>query len=209
MTEPLHNLLEQHFDTAFAAPDGIKKLRELILTLAMQGKLVAQDPNDPPASELLKQIEAEKQRLHASSSSRKQGSSGKKDLDSRLHGNGDIRIKSVPPIKLEEIPCELPKGWEQINLENVISFMDAGWSPKCENEPAKENEWGVLKTTAVQSLLFLPQENKALPAKLAPRPNAQVEENDILITRAGPKNRVGICCVAKAIRPQLMLSDKI
>ena len=34
------DLLEQHFDTAFAAPDGIKKLRELILTLAMQGRLV-------------------------------------------------------------------------------------------------------------------------------------------------------------------------
>jgi hypothetical protein len=33
-------LLEKHFDTAFAAPDGIKKLRELILTLTMQGKLV-------------------------------------------------------------------------------------------------------------------------------------------------------------------------
>lgn len=31
-------LLEQHFDTAFAAPGGIKKLRELILKLAMQGK---------------------------------------------------------------------------------------------------------------------------------------------------------------------------
>ncbi len=37
--------------------------RELILTLAMQGRLVEQDPNDPPASELLKEIEAEKQRL--------------------------------------------------------------------------------------------------------------------------------------------------
>lgn len=46
-------LLEQHFDAAFAAPDGIKKLRELILTLAMQGKLAPQDPNDPPASQLL------------------------------------------------------------------------------------------------------------------------------------------------------------
>jgi type I restriction enzyme S subunit len=37
-------LLEKHFDTAFAAPEGIKKLRELILTLAMQGKLVPQEP---------------------------------------------------------------------------------------------------------------------------------------------------------------------
>jgi type I restriction enzyme, S subunit len=56
-------LLERHFDAAFAAPDGIKKLRKLILTLAMRGKLVSQDPNDEPASELLKSIEAEKQQL--------------------------------------------------------------------------------------------------------------------------------------------------
>jgi type I restriction enzyme S subunit len=52
-------VLEKYFDTAFDAPDGIKKLRELILTLAMQGKLVPQDPNDQPASELLKEIEKE------------------------------------------------------------------------------------------------------------------------------------------------------
>ena len=45
-------LLERHFDTAFDAPDGLKKLRELILTLAMQGKLVPQNPNDQPANEL-------------------------------------------------------------------------------------------------------------------------------------------------------------
>ena len=56
-------LLEQYFDTAFAAPDGILKLRELILKLAMQGKLVPQDQNDAPACELLKSIDAEKKRL--------------------------------------------------------------------------------------------------------------------------------------------------
>ena len=50
-----YNLLQKHFDTAFDTPDGIKKLRELILTLAMQGKLVPQDSNDQPASELLKE----------------------------------------------------------------------------------------------------------------------------------------------------------
>jgi type I restriction enzyme S subunit len=62
MTDATRNLLEQHFNTAFAAPDGIARLRELILTLAMQGKLVEQDPNDPPASELLKEIEVDKKR---------------------------------------------------------------------------------------------------------------------------------------------------
>jgi type I restriction enzyme S subunit len=42
-----------------------RKLRELILTLAVQGKLVPQDSNDEPASELLKKIRAEKDRLIA------------------------------------------------------------------------------------------------------------------------------------------------
>jgi type I restriction enzyme S subunit len=46
-----------------AAPDGVARLRALILTLAVQGKLVAQDPNDEPASALLKKIRAEKDRL--------------------------------------------------------------------------------------------------------------------------------------------------
>jgi type I restriction enzyme S subunit len=84
MTDATRSLLEYHFDTAFAAPDGIKKLRELILTLPMQGKLVPQDPNDPPASKLLKEIEAEIQRL---------GQEGKIK-----------QSKPLPPIKQEEVP---------------------------------------------------------------------------------------------------------
>ena len=49
------------------APNGVARLRELILTLAVQGKLVTQDPSDEPASELLKKIRAEKDRLIAES----------------------------------------------------------------------------------------------------------------------------------------------
>ncbi|MGB7442257.1 MAG: hypothetical protein WA919_14415 [Coleofasciculaceae cyanobacterium] len=56
-------LLDQYFDTAFAAPDGVKRLRELILSLAMRGKLVPQDAREQPARELLREIEAEKERL--------------------------------------------------------------------------------------------------------------------------------------------------
>jgi type I restriction enzyme S subunit len=44
-------------------PDGVKKLRDLILQLAVQGKLVEQDPNDEPASVLLEKIKVEKERL--------------------------------------------------------------------------------------------------------------------------------------------------
>lgn len=99
MKTSVHDLLEKHFETAFAAPDGIAKLRELILTLAMQGKLVEQDTNDPPASELLKEIEAEKQRLI------KEGKIKKP--------------KPLPPIKPEEVPYELPQGWEWVRLGEI------------------------------------------------------------------------------------------
>ena len=56
-------LLEKHFDLAFAAPDGIQKLRELILTLAMQGKLVPQDPNNQPASKLLLKLDESRRKI--------------------------------------------------------------------------------------------------------------------------------------------------
>jgi type I restriction enzyme, S subunit len=104
MTQSVHDLLEQHFDAAFAAPDGIAKLRELILTLAMQGKLVEQDPNDPPASELLKEIEVEKQRLIAEKKIKKQ--------------------KPLPPIKPEEVPYQLPQGWEWVRLSDACDVRD-------------------------------------------------------------------------------------
>jgi type I restriction enzyme, S subunit len=183
------DFIQQHFGELYTVKENVAELRKAILQLAVMGRLVEQDPNDLPASDLLKEIEAEKQRLVKAGKIKKP--------------------KPLPHINPEEVPYELPEGWEWVRLGNSISFMDAGWSPKCESEPARDDEWGVLKTTAVQTLQFWPHENKALPEKLAPRPDAQVEENDILITRAGPKNRVGICCVAKPVRPKLMLSDKI
>ncbi len=56
-------LLTDNLPLMAGAPNGIKKLRELILELAVRGKLVPQDPSDEPASELLKRIAVEKERL--------------------------------------------------------------------------------------------------------------------------------------------------
>lgn len=183
------HFIRQHFGDLYSVKDNVAELREAILQLAVMGRLVPQAPKDPPASELLKEIEAEKRRLVK-----------------------DKKIKKprpLPEIKPEEVPYELPQGWECVRLGDLISQMDAGWSPKCENGPASDGTWGVLKTTAVQPLQFRLYENKALPSELDPRPAAEVKEGDLLITRAGPKNRVGICCVAKPVRSKLMLSDKL
>ncbi|MBU1109621.1 MAG: restriction endonuclease subunit S [Candidatus Riflebacteria bacterium] len=109
MNKETRELLEKHFDTAFDAPDGIKKLRELILTLAMQGKLVPQDPNDQPASELLKEIEAEKKRLN------KEGKIKK--------------TESLTPIKTGELPFSLPPKWEWVRFGD-IAIIERGGSPR-------------------------------------------------------------------------------
>ncbi|EKR0125682.1 restriction endonuclease subunit S [Salmonella enterica] len=81
---------------------GIKKLRELILELAVRGKLVPQDPNDEPASELLKRIAAEKAELV------KQGKIKK--------------TKPLPEISEEEKPFELPVGWEWTTLNTLAEI---------------------------------------------------------------------------------------
>ena len=52
-----------HYERIADAPDAIARLRRFILDLAVRGKLVPQDPNDEPASELLKRIAKEKARL--------------------------------------------------------------------------------------------------------------------------------------------------
>jgi Restriction endonuclease S subunits len=52
-------------------------------------------------------------------------------------------------------------------------------------------------------------ENKVLAANKEPRPQYEVKVGDILITRAGPKNRVGVSCLVQATRPKLMISDKV
>ena len=109
MNKETTKLLEQHFDTAFDTPDGIKKLRELILTLAMQGKLVPQDPNDQPASELLKEIAAEKARLIKAGKLKPQ--------------------KPLLPINPEEIPYQLPANWQWVRFGD-IALIERGGSPR-------------------------------------------------------------------------------
>jgi len=92
----------------------------------------------------------------------------------------------------------------------VVERLKQGWSPKCENFPSPSDDiWAVIKTTAVQSLRFLEGENKQLPSHLAPRPELELFEGDLLITRAGPRARAGVTCLVSSVRPKLMICDKV
>ncbi|MGR5132923.1 restriction endonuclease subunit S [Vibrio alfacsensis] len=78
---------------------GVKKLRELILELAVQGKLVPQDPNDEPASVLLERIKDER---------RAEAKNGK--------------LKEVKAISENEFPYKLPINWSFVRLEEIIQI---------------------------------------------------------------------------------------
>ncbi len=99
--------------------------------------------------------------------------------------------------------------WQQETVADVIISMDAGWSPACENRPATDGKWGVLKTTSVQWCEFRPYENKALTQSLTPRPELCVQAGDVLVTRAGPRKRVGVVAAVRVGAPHLMISDKL
>jgi type I restriction enzyme S subunit len=93
-------LVEKENEADSLFDDQLKQLSNLnqaILQEAVQGKLVAQDKKDEPASELLKRIKAEKAKL------------GKKE-------------KPLPPIKLEDIPFEIPESWVWCRLGNAVDL---------------------------------------------------------------------------------------
>lgn len=94
---------------------GIRKLRELILELAVRGQLVAQDPQDEPASVLLQKIAAEKAQLVKAGKIKKQ--------------------EPLPPIAEDEKPFELPEGWEWCRLDDLSLESEADWSPQCLPNP--------------------------------------------------------------------------
>ena len=108
----------------------------------------------------------------------------------------------------EEVPFEIPKGWEWCRMRNIILGTNAGKSPNCEKRPKKPEEWGVLTTTSIQENAFLSNENKVLPKHYVITPEHCVRYGDILITRAGPVNRTGIVCMVENNCDKLILSDK-
>ena len=100
----MNALLTDNLPLLAGAPNGIKKLRELILELAMRGKLVPQDPSDEPASELLKRISEEKARLVAEGKIKKQKALSERDA--------------------EDPAFELPAGWAWARLADVVNVLN-------------------------------------------------------------------------------------
>ena len=107
-----------------------QQLKNSILQMAVQGKLVPQDPNDEPASVLLDRIRAEKEALIKSGKIKKEKNPsvifrGADNLPYEKVGNSD------PVCIADEVPFEIPDSWEWVRLKDIaIKEIKRGKSPK-------------------------------------------------------------------------------
>lgn len=169
------------------------KLKQAILQDAIQGKLTADwrvaHPDVEPANQLLKRIQAEKERLIVAQELRPE--------------------KPLPKITADEIPFEIPNRWEWCRFGAVIRAYEAGSSFKCEGREVIEQEWGVIKTSAVTSGSFVERENKYLCPNTPDDVSAQVNIGDLIFCRAsGSKGLAGMCAIVRDCSRNLLLSDK-
>ncbi len=95
-----------NFEILADAPNGVQKLRELILQLAVRGKLVAQDEKDEPASVLMENIKVERERLNKEKKIKK--------------------IEPMPPIDFDEIQYSIPKSWQWVHLGEIGQVVGGG-----------------------------------------------------------------------------------
>ena len=142
-----------------------KQLKNSILQWAIQGKLVPQDPNDEPASVLLERIRAEKAKLVKEKKI-------KKDKNESIIYRGEDnsyyeKILATREVKCidEEIPFDVPQGWEWERWGNIAQTIQYGY-----NAPALEH--GVIKMVRISDI----QENCVLWDNV---PYCLIDENDI------------------------------
>ncbi len=144
--------------------DQIKQLRQTILNLAVRGKLVPQDPNDEPASKLLRRIAEEKVRL----------------VKDRQIRSRDIQ----PPIPSDEVPFNLPDSWVWTRLGTLCFLITDGahHTPKYQDEgvpflSVKDVSGGIIDFANTRFI------SKEAHRELAKRCNP--EFGDILLTKVG------------------------
>ncbi|VVM75148.1 restriction endonuclease subunit S [Pseudomonas fluorescens] len=163
-------LLTDKLPLLAGAPNGIKKLRELILELAVRGKLVPQAPCDEPASDLLERIAEEKARLVA---------------------EGKIKKGKAVDDAIAEISYPIPSTWAVASLGQVVEIVRGITFPA--SEKSKEPESGrvaCLRTANVQNeiewddLLFIRD-------SFISRPDQYIQPHDIVMSMANSRELVG------------------
>jgi type I restriction enzyme S subunit len=212
--EELFSELDAGEESLWRARRQLGVYRQSLLKQAFEGKLTAQWRAQHPGlfespDQLLARIQAERQQRYQQQL--KEWEKAVKEWE----GSGADEKRPPKPQKMvptdESIrvfDSEPLDGWTMLNLSQFVLELGQGWSPKCENREAEDDEWAVIKTTAIQFGHFDPKANKALPRHLSPRRWLGLNSGEIIITRAGPRSRCGVVCRVHSDHPRLMLCDK-
>ena len=98
-----------------------QQLKNSILQMAVQGKLVPQDPNDEPASVLLERIRAEKERLIKEKKIKREKNPSVifKGADNTPYEKIGDEVRSLA----DEVPFDIPDSWEWVRLGTVIELQ--------------------------------------------------------------------------------------
>jgi type I restriction enzyme, S subunit len=156
---------------------GIKKLRELILELAMRGRLVVQDPNDESASELLKKVATNKAQMVKEGRIRKE--------------------RDFPAIAQDEIPFNLPVGWEWSRINDV----GHDWGQK-----TPETDFTYIDVSAIDNSLGVISAPSVLSAFDAPsRARKLVRTGTVIYSTIRPYLK-NICVIEEAYSPEPIAS---
>jgi type I restriction enzyme S subunit len=161
--------IAEHFDTLFTTEHSIDQLKQTILQLAVMGKLVPQNPNDEPASELLKKIAAEKAQLIKDKKIKPQ--------------------KPLPPIGEDEKPFVLPVGWEWVRFQQVAHSRLGKMLDRAKN---KGIERPYLRNTNVQWHKFALDDVKVMNIEDSEVEELRINRGDLLICEGGEPGRGAI-----------------
>lgn len=104
---------------------------------------------------------------------------------------------------------KIPNEWGYRKLKFLIKYIESGVSVNAGNEPAKELEYGVLKTSCVSKMIFLPNENKSVNKDEYDRVKCPVCGNTIIVSRMNTPDLVGACAYIEKDINNIFLPDRL
>lgn len=161
------------FDVLADAPDGVARLRELVLSLAVRGKLVAQDLDDGAADKCLHLASAEKKRQRATKEIR--------------------RVKPVAPLPAAEEPFVLPDGWRWCRADDLMGHVTSGsrgWAKYYSDAGPLFLRIGNLDYGTTD--LDLESVQRVQPPDGAEGTRTAVQSGDVLVSITGDTGMVGL-----------------
>jgi len=170
-----------------------QQLKNSILQMAVQGKLVPQDPNDEPASVLLERIRAEKERLIKEKKIKREKNPSVifKGADNTPYEKIGDEVRSLA----DEVPFDIPDSWEWVRISSIAALVTKGTTPRGGNVAYSDNGVGFLRAENVAGLdrLDLSKLNhidEATHTGFLKR--SILAADDVLITIAGTLGRTAI-----------------